>query len=173
MSYTTEGQPQGIVTKITNSIRESLISEIVAINQYDYHINNSSCPSLQKLWIHIRDDEIRHYSMFTELLRKYDLIQQKIYEETKGHVSVDYSNCYSIKSVGKINISNAIRTDIKGELEAIVLYEYALSNNKYRDVYEVYTEVINDEKEHFEELTYAIMKYDTDFGIRPSFTLTE
>ncbi|QUH29132.1 ferritin family protein [Vallitalea guaymasensis] len=166
MSYTTEGQPQGIANKLTNCIRESLISEIVAINQYNYHIHNSTCPSLVKLWMHIRDEEIRHFSMFSELLRKYDPMQQKLFEETKGHVNIDYSNCFSLKSDTRINIPNSIRSDIKGELEAVILYEYVLTSNKYRDVYEVYNEVINEEKEHFEELSFAIKEYDTSFGIK-------
>lgn len=167
MSYTTEGQPQGIPSKITNFIRESLISEIVAINQYNYHINNTSCPPMVKLWKHIRDEEIRHFSMFSELLRKYDPVQLKLYEETKGHINIDFSNCYSLKSATKINIPGAIRSDIKGELEAIILYEDVVKHGKYRDVFEVYTEITTEEKEHFEELSFAIMDYDRDFGIRP------
>lgn len=167
MSYTTEGQPQGMPTKITNFIRESLISEIVAINQYNYHINNTPCPQLVKLWMHIRDEEMRHFSMFSELLRKYDPTQLKLYEETKGHVNIDFTNCYSLKSVNKVNIPGAIRSDMKGELEAIILYEDIMKHGKYRDIYEVYTEIINEEKEHFEELSFAVMEYDTDFGIRP------
>ena len=39
MSYTTDGHPQGRPNKMSNCIREAMIAEIVAINQYNYHIN--------------------------------------------------------------------------------------------------------------------------------------
>jgi rubrerythrin len=64
MSYTTEGQPQGYPYFYTNKIREALISEIIAINGYAYHIAHSDIKDINEVWHHIMEDEKRHYGMF-------------------------------------------------------------------------------------------------------------
>ncbi|GAA0739539.1 ferritin-like domain-containing protein [Clostridium oceanicum] len=165
MSYTTSKQPQGKPYCFTNVIREAAIAELVAINEYAKHIANSNISELNEVWHHIMEDEKRHYGMFLELLRKYDPVQYKRYNEAKEHVKLSSKNPkfpqYSAKYNNQLILNN-IRDDIKGELEAIVLYEDNILHVPYKDVINVYLEVIADEKEHVEELTIVLMKYDKD-----------
>ncbi len=59
-------------------------------------------------------------------------------------------------------ILNNIREDIKGELEAIVLYEQHLAIIPYDDVRYALYSIINEEKGHVEHLTQLLLKYDID-----------
>jgi rubrerythrin len=59
-------------------------------------------------------------------------------------------------------ILNNVRSDIKGELEAVILYEQHWNEIPIQDVRDVYYEVIKVEKEHTEELTRVLLKYDED-----------
>ena len=88
MSYTTMRQPQGIPVFFTNLIREAMIGEIVAINDYAKHIADSNISELNEIWEHIMEDEKRHYGMFLKLLRKYDPIQLSKFDEAKEHVNI-------------------------------------------------------------------------------------
>lgn len=62
----------------------------------------------------------------------------------------------------KSKILNYIRDDIKGELEAVILYEDELAQIQQRDVRTALQKIINDEKEHSEELTLVLLKFDPD-----------
>ncbi|OFI01509.1 rubrerythrin [Clostridium acetireducens DSM 10703] len=164
MSYTTKHQPQGKVYCYTNKIREAIIAEIVAINDYAYHIANSKIKEINEVWHHIMEDEKRHYGMFLQLLREFDPIQYKKYIEVKDHIKLsvktekqDYCSNYC----NEITLNN-IRNDIKGELEAVILYEQHIVEIPFKRVRDVFLEVINDEKEHLEELTAVLLKYDKD-----------
>lgn len=164
MSYTTEGQPQGYPYFYTNKIREALISEIVAINGYAYHIAHSDMKDINEVWHHIMEDEKRHYGMFLELLRKYDPVQCARYMEAKEHVELSKNSKY-LNVFGKHSedlILNFIRNDIKGEFEAVILYEQNAFEIPYKDIRETYIEIAGDEKEHAEELTLVLMHYDKD-----------
>ncbi|MCY6959187.1 ferritin family protein [Clostridium brassicae] len=164
MSYTTNRQPQGISYCFTNKIREAMIAELVAINDYAYNIAHSDIKDINEILHHIMEDEKRHYGMFLKLLRKYDPIQYTKYMEVKEHIKLDkdakYLNFYD-KNSEKM-ILNFIRDDIKGELEAIILYEEHLMEIPYKDIKETFMKVIEDEKEHVEELTLLLMHYDKD-----------
>ncbi|MCY6355605.1 hypothetical protein [Clostridium sp. ZS2-4] len=164
MSYTTEGQPQGYPYFYTNKIREALISEIVAINGYAYHIAHSDIKDINQVWHHIMEDEKRHYGMFLQLLRKYDPVQYAKYMESKEHVKLSKNSKY-LNVYGKHSedlILNFIRSDIKGEFEAVILYEQNAFESPYKDIKETYIEIAGDEKEHAEELTLVLMHYDKD-----------
>lgn len=164
MSYTTEGQPQGIPFLCTNLLREALIGELVAINGYTYHIAHSPIKDLNEIWYHIMEDEKRHYGMFLQLLRKYDPIQKEKYNETLDHIKFTSKGNLDVSSTivkyDKYKILNNIRNDIKGELEAVILYEQQVSQIPIIDVKQVFNEIIADEKEHTEELTLALLHYD-------------
>ncbi|MFD3156283.1 ferritin family protein [Haloimpatiens sp. FM7330] len=165
MSYTTKnGQPQGKACLYSNKIREDMISEIIAINGYEEHIALSDIEEINEVWHHIVEDEKRHYGMFLELLRKIDPIQYKKYEEVQEHLNLSGKHKYhkeNIKS-DKDLILNMVRDDIKGELEAVILYEEHVMSIPSKEVRKIYYEIINDEKEHLEELTLVLMKYDKD-----------
>ncbi len=163
MSYTTAGQPQGKAMSYTNLIREAMIGEIVAINGYRYHIASTDNKELRELWHHIMEDEKKHYGMFLELLRYYDKEEYKRYMKAKkdvkitGTIKEDYS-----PEISKGILLNFLREDIKGELEAVILYEEHLLKIPYADIRNVFSNIINDEKEHTEELTIALLKLDKD-----------
>ncbi|MCY6370022.1 ferritin family protein [Clostridium ganghwense] len=164
MSYTTDRQPQGLPYCFTNKLREAMIAELIAINDYAYHISRSDIKDINEVLYHIMEDEKRHYGMFLKLLRKYDPVQYSRYIEAKEHVELN-------KNAKHINIRekhsedsllNFIRLDIKGELEAIILYEQHLIEIPHKDIKQTFIDVIADEKEHVEELTLVLMHYDKD-----------
>lgn len=163
MSYTTSGMPQGYPYWWTNKIREDMIGELVAINDYREHIAKSNIKDINELWHHIMEDEKRHYGIFLELLRKYDPQQAKKYVEAKEHVELEKKeklpNCHIYSQECILNL---IRKDIKGELEAVVLYEQHMIEIPNEEVRKALYEIIGDEKEHTEELTLMLMKYDKD-----------
>lgn len=163
MSYThPSGQPQGTASQITNKLREILISEIIAVNGYQTHIANSSMEEINKVWHSIMKDEKKHYGMILTLLRKYDPEEYRQYE---AHKALLFDNQYSIQkyvpNFDRQLILNNIRDDIKGELEAVILYEEDLSRYP-KDIRMVLQSIIYEEKGHTEHLTKVLLKYDSD-----------
>lgn len=58
MSYTVPGgQPQGKPIFVTSKIREAMVAELTAINDYTYHIANSKMEEVNKVWRMIMLDE--------------------------------------------------------------------------------------------------------------------
>jgi rubrerythrin len=164
MSYTNpHGQPQGIATLDTNKLREILIGEIDAINGYADHIANSNMEDINAAWKSIMRDEKKHYGMILSLLRKYDPLQYRSYKDHIGDKLGPKSPMQTYTpNYDKQIILNNIREDIKGELEAVILYEQQLAIIPYNDVrYALFT-IINEEKGHAEHLTQLLLKYDTD-----------
>ncbi len=163
MSYTSKGQPQGIAYCITNKIREAMISEIVAINSYAQHIANSSMEKLNNAWEAIIEDERKHYGMLLTLLRSYDPTQYKAYQyfENKKTNSIEPLQVY-LPNYDKQLILNNLREDIKGELEAVILYEQECIDIPCKDIRRVFHSIMNDEKYHFEHLTQILLNYDSD-----------
>lgn len=173
MSYTTLGQPQGYAYILTNKIREAMISEIVAINTYDFHIRNSNIEELNDLWEHIMDDEKEHFNMFLDLLLKYDPIQYEAYKSAFNHVPIKDQKInpyYDAKPQNQL-IFNDIREDMKGELEAVILYEQIVQEtpNVFKDVHSAFSKIISDEKEHLSELSIALNRY----GVAPAADVNE
>lgn len=62
----------------------------------------------------------------------------------------------------KFIVLNYLREDIKGELEAVILYEDELSHIQQKDARQALQKIIDDEKEHTEHLTQVLLKYDPD-----------
>ncbi|MBU3158531.1 ferritin-like domain-containing protein [Clostridium frigoris] len=164
MSYTNkEGQPQGIAKIDTNKLREILIAEIIAINGYAKHIANSNMIEINAVWNHILKDEKKHYGMILTLLRKYDPCEYKGYLDHKDDKSEKVSPMQIYKAnFDKQIILNDIREDIKGEFEAVILYEHQIDTIPYHDIRRTLYSIINDEKEHAEHLTQILLKYDED-----------
>lgn len=161
MSYTNSyGQPQGIPQTIASKIREALISEVIAINGYASHIANSNMQEVNAVWEEIIEDEKKHYNMFIDLIRKYDQTQYQLFLKHENDSFIkkpiqEYKSEYS-----KQLILNNIREDIKGESEAIILYEQLANELPYQDIIDVLDFVIADEKEHTEELTALLTIHD-------------
>jgi rubrerythrin len=163
MSYTNiKGQPQGSAYSFVNKIRESLIAEINAINQYQEHIANSIMTDINKVWKSIMQDEKNHYGLFLSLIKKYDGEEYKQYLRFQN-IDINVTAMQEYKpEYDKEIILNNIREDIKGELEAVILYEEYIEAMPYQDAKDIFTLIINDEKEHIEILTRILLKYDPD-----------
>ena len=164
MSYTnSNGLPQGAAKLDTNKLREILIAEIIAINGYEEHIENSNMTDVNEVWKHIMEDEKKHYGMILTLLRKYDPEQYSGYQEHKADKGKPKSQMQNFTpNYNNQIILNNIRQDIKGELEAVVLYEELLSTIPYADMRYTISSIVKDEKEHAEHLTLLLLKYDPD-----------
>lgn len=163
MSYTQpKGQPQGTAHQYTNKLREILIAEVVAINGYQSHIANSNMEEINKAWHSIMLDEKKHYGWILRLIRKYDPEQHKQYVEFRDANPGPKQPIQTCMECSNQIILNNIREDIKGELEAVVLYEEQLPQFSYNDIRKVLRAVINEEKGHAEHLTRLLLKYDPD-----------
>lgn len=164
MSYSNPyGQPQGIALLDTNKLREILIAELVAINSYADHIANSNMEDINEAWRSIIKDEKKHYGMILSLLRKYDPAQYQAYKDHLDYKPRPKSPMQTYKpNYDKQIILNNVREDIKGELEAVILYEQQLAIIPYPDVSHTLYSIINDEKGHAEHLTRLLLKYDPD-----------
>lgn len=68
-------------SKDLKMIREDLVAELGAINQYQDHIDSLSDTEAQTVLSHIRDDEKEHVKELVELLRKLDPTQDKKFEK--------------------------------------------------------------------------------------------
>ncbi|HBF38800.1 MAG TPA: rubrerythrin [Firmicutes bacterium] len=161
--YPSDAQPQGLPLADTNKIREALIAEIYAINGYASHIANSNMTEINQTWRTVMEDEKKHYGMFLNLLRKYDPVEYQkyqIYQKLKSGEKQPLQP-YQPNFESQIILNN-IRLDIKGEFEAVILYEQHLVQIPYQDIQEVFYAISSEEKEHVEHLTQLLLKYDPD-----------
>lgn len=164
MSYTHPyGQPQGAAQQFTNKLREVLVAEVIAINGYQTHIAHSNMEEINAVWHSIMLDEKKHYGWILKLLRKYDPAQNKQFTDHKGDnpgpkTPVHLQNSQSDGTA----ILNFLRDDVKGELEAVILYEADLSKYPYKDIRTTLRSIIDEEKGHAEHLTRLLLKYDPD-----------
>ncbi len=163
MSYTKpDGMPQGLAYYFTNKLREALIAEIIAINGYEEHIANSNMPEVNEAWNTIMKDEKEHYGEFLKLLRKYDPAEYQGYME-HAHMNFMPSPMQAYQpDYDKQIILNNIREDIKGEFEAVILYEQLIIEMPFQDIRETFHSIITTEKEHTEHLTELLLALDQD-----------
>lgn len=163
MSYTSpHSQSQGMAKKITTRLRHIIIAEITAINSYQNHISNSNMSEINAAWHHIMLDEKRHFDLAINLLRRYDDIEFKYFIEKHELKTVKSAMQPYRPAYDKQIILNNLREDIKGELEAVILYEEELAEFTQKDIRTALQIIINDEKEHTEHLTEVLLKYDPD-----------
>jgi rubrerythrin len=62
-------------------LREDLMGELQAINQYQAHIDNIDDVEIKGLLSHIRDDEKEHVAEITHLIARIDEIQRQKFAE--------------------------------------------------------------------------------------------
>ena len=62
-------------------LREDLMGELQAINQYQAHIDNIDDVEVKELLSHIRDDEKEHVAEITHLIARIDDIQRQKFAE--------------------------------------------------------------------------------------------
>ncbi|HEY5525067.1 MAG TPA: ferritin family protein [Clostridium sp.] len=165
MGYTTERQPEGATKSVEGFLREGIIAEVVAINDYSYFIASTDNKELKEFFHEIMEDEKRHFSMFLEALRSIDEEEKESEEGSEEHIKISskgkYSD-YTNKCNKNTNLLVNIRDAVKGELEAILLYEHFIINLSDNTISKIIKEIIKDEKEHVEELTRALIILDKD-----------
>ena len=62
-------------------LRDDIIGEFEAINQYQLHIDNIDNAEVKELLTHIKNDEKEHVAELTHLLMRIDEIQQQKFLE--------------------------------------------------------------------------------------------
>jgi rubrerythrin len=62
-------------------LREDLVGELQAINQYQEHIDDLEDDEARDVLEHIRDDEKEHVAELTKLIRKLDPTQEKKFQK--------------------------------------------------------------------------------------------
>ncbi len=67
--------------KDLKNLREDLIGELGAINQYQEHIDETENKEIKKVLGHIRDDEKEHMAELTKLLRELDSTQEEKFKK--------------------------------------------------------------------------------------------
>lgn len=165
MSYTTSRQPQGLLKNTEVFLREGLIAEVVAINDYSNFISLTDNREVKDIFYHIMEEEKEHYGLFLEALRNVDMEQKKMYQHVADHVQIStkdkYKDFVTVKG-NKGNLLTHIRDAIKGELEAIVLYEDFIAHLDDKVLIGLISNITRDEKEHVEELTKVLVTLDKD-----------
>ncbi|WP_454053174.1 ferritin family protein [Clostridium sp. Marseille-Q7071] len=164
MSYTTIRHPEGMVYSYDNLLRQAMIAELVAINDYSEILAYSDIKELNNILEHILEEEKEHYGKLLNLLRKVDEEQYYMYRRV---LNENESKCleplridYGMEKKDGRFILDKLREEIKGELEAIVLYEDQLRKIPDPEGRTIIYEIIMDEKEHVEELTQALLRLD-------------
>jgi len=67
--------------KILKLLREDLIGELGAINQYQDHIDDINDDEAKKVIEHIRDDEKEHVAELIKVIRKLDSTQEEKFQK--------------------------------------------------------------------------------------------
>jgi rubrerythrin len=62
-------------------LREDLVAELQAINQYQEHIDTMDDEDAIKVLEHIRDDEKEHVAELTKLINKIDPLQAEMFKK--------------------------------------------------------------------------------------------
>ena len=89
----TEGGSTVGLEEVLIMMREDLVGELQAINQYQAHINKIDNVEIRSLLEHIRDDEKEHVAEITHAISRIDAIQSAKFAEdhtvatAAGHVS--------------------------------------------------------------------------------------
>jgi len=63
------------------NLREDLKGELLAINDYQEHVDVTQDERIKKVMEHIRDDEKEHVAELTKLIRELDEIQKEKFEK--------------------------------------------------------------------------------------------
>ena len=67
--------------KDLKNLREDLIGELGAINQYQEHIDETNNEEVKNVLGHIRDDEKEHFAELTKLIRELDETQEEKFKK--------------------------------------------------------------------------------------------
>ena len=67
--------------KILNNLRQDLVGELEAINQYQEHIDEIDDEEIKKILSHIMNDEKEHFAELTKIIRKIDATQEEKFQK--------------------------------------------------------------------------------------------
>lgn len=67
--------------KDLKNLREDIIGELGAINQYQEHIDETDNEEIKKVLGHVRDDEKEHLAELIKLLQELDATQKEKFEK--------------------------------------------------------------------------------------------
>jgi len=67
--------------KDLKNLREDLIGELGAINQYQEHINEVDDEEIKKVLTHVMNDEKEHVAELTKLLQELDTTEKEKFEK--------------------------------------------------------------------------------------------
>lgn len=62
-------------------LREDLVGELQAINQYQEHIDSLENEEARRVLEHIRDDEKEHFAELTKLIQQLDSVQAEKFKK--------------------------------------------------------------------------------------------
>ncbi len=62
-------------------LREDLKDELLAINNYQVHIDATDNEDIKKLLSHIRDEEKEHFAELVKLIRQLDPTEEELFQE--------------------------------------------------------------------------------------------
>jgi len=63
------------------NLREDLVGELQAINQYQQHIDETDNEKIKKVLSHIRDDEKEHFAELTKVIQELDATQKEKFQK--------------------------------------------------------------------------------------------
>ena len=81
MNYDSEYEDEGAPELDLEMLREDLIGELQAINQYQEHIDTMDDEEAIEVLAHIRDEEKEHVVELTKLIHKLDPLQAEMFKK--------------------------------------------------------------------------------------------
>lgn len=81
MTYDSDYEDDGDLELDLEMLREDLIAELQAINQYQEHIDTLGDEEAVRVLEHIRDDEKEHVAELTKLIQRLDPLQAEMFKK--------------------------------------------------------------------------------------------
>ncbi len=81
MTYESDYEDEDDLEVDLEMLREDLIAELQAINQYQEHIDSVDDDDAREVLEHIRDDEKEHVAQLTKLIQKLDPLQAEMFRK--------------------------------------------------------------------------------------------
>jgi len=63
------------------NLREDLVGELQAINQYQEHIDKTDNEKIKEVLSHIRDDEKEHFAQLIKVIQELDATQKEKFQK--------------------------------------------------------------------------------------------
>jgi rubrerythrin len=81
MSYESDYEDESSPELDLEMLREDLVGELQAINQYQEHIDTIDDEDARKVLEHIRDDEKEHVAELTKIIQKIGPLQAEMFKK--------------------------------------------------------------------------------------------